>query len=71
MLVVGINKNGGVREIILHRSSGYQILDDAAKNIVRLAAPFDPITGELADETDVLYITRTWEFSNNQSLRTH
>ena len=71
VLVVGINKNGSINELILLSSSGHQILDDAARNIVRLAAPFAPITGELAEQADVLYITRTWEFSSKQSLNTY
>ena len=69
--MVGINKNGSINELILLSSSGHQILDDAARNIVRLAAPFAPITGELAEQADVLYITRTWEFSSKQSLNTY
>lgn len=71
VLVVGINKNGSINELILRSSSGHQILDDAARTIVKLAAPFAPITGKLADQADILYITRTWEFSSNQSLYTY
>ena len=71
VLVVGINKNGTVNELILRSSSGHQVLDDAAKRIVRLAAPFAPITGKLAEQADILYITRTWEFSSQQNLSTH
>jgi len=71
VLVVGINKNGSLNELILRSSSGHQLLDDAARNIVRLAAPFAPITGKLAEQADVLYITRTWRFSSKQSLSTY
>ena len=71
VLVVGINKNGSVSELILRNSSGHQVLDDAARNIVRLAAPFAPITGKLAEQADILYITRTWEFSSRQNLTTY
>ena len=71
VLVVGINKNGSVNELILRSTSGHQILDDAAKRIVQLAAPFAPITGKLAEQADILYITRTWEFSSQQNLSTH
>jgi protein TonB len=71
VLVVGINKNGSINELILLSSSGHQILDDAARNIVKLAAPFEPITGKLGKQADVLYITRTWEFSSKQNLFTY
>ena len=42
------------------------MLDDAATNIVRLAAPFDPLGSELSEETDILYIVRTWEFGSSK-----
>ncbi len=71
ILVVGINKNGSINELILRDSSGHQLLDDAARNIVKLSAPFAPLTGKLAEQIDVLYITRTWEFSSRQHLSTH
>lgn len=71
VLVVGINKNGSINELIMRNSSGHQILDDAARNIVKLSAPFAPLTGKLAEQVDVLYITRTWAFSSQQQLSTH
>lgn len=71
ILVVGIRKNGTIEEVILRRSSGHRVLDDAAKRIVTLAAPFAPLGGKLAEETDILYITRTWEFKSNNSIVSH
>ncbi len=71
ILVVGIRKNGTIEEIVVRKSSGHKILDDAAKRIVALAAPFDPLSGKLAEETDILYITRTWEFKPNNSVSSH
>ncbi len=71
ILVVGIRKNGTIEEIVIRRSSGEKLLDDAAKRIVALSAPFSPLTGKLADETDILYITRTWEFKSNNSIVSH
>jgi protein TonB len=46
---------------VLH-SSGHKILDDAAVRIVRMAAPFSPFPEEIRKETDILDITRTWQF---------
>lgn len=66
LLVVGIFKNGNVESITIKRSSGEAVIDDSAKRIVRLAAPFPPLSPELARETDILYIVRTWEFGANQ-----
>jgi len=68
VLVVGINQHGGITEIAVKRSSGNQKLDDAAVNIVKLASPFVPMSERLARETDVLYITRTWQFTKDRAL---
>ncbi len=68
ILVVGIFKNGELESVTVDESSGYKILDDAAVRIVEMAAPFAPMTGQLAEETDILYIVRTWEFTANNSV---
>jgi len=62
MLDVAINANGTIRNIKIRRSSGHKILDDAAMQIVHLAAPFSPLSAAILQETDVLHITRTWKF---------
>lgn len=67
ILVVGIRQNGSIEEVLLKKTSGHKVLDDAAKRIVTLAAPYPPLTGALAETTDILYITRTWEFKQNAS----
>ncbi|MFE8070186.1 energy transducer TonB [Marinobacteraceae bacterium S3BR75-40.1] len=61
-MLVAINKDGTIREIAVLDSSGYKVLDDAAKRIVRLAAPFTPFTEEMRRDQDVLEIIRTWSF---------
>ena len=70
MLQVSINADGSVRNIRLQRSSGHKVLDDAAIRIVQLAAPYPPLPPEIRKDTDILHITRTWEFLNNQGLTT-
>ena len=40
-----ILKDGTIEEVILLKSSGYPILDDAALSAIRLAAPFYPFPG--------------------------
>ena len=70
MLQVSINTDGSVRNIRLLRSSGHKVLDDAAVRIVQLAAPYPPLPPEIRKDTDILHITRTWEFINNQGLST-
>ena len=62
MLQVDLNADGTVRDVLLLRSSGEKVLDDAAIRIVRLAAPYAPFTQAMREETDVLQIIRTWQF---------
>jgi len=68
LISVWVAKDGTVRKIKIHRSSGHKVLDQAAVRIVRLAAPFAPFPKELAAQTDVLVITRTWNFYNEAGL---
>ena len=44
-----------------------KVLDQAAQRIVRLAAPYAPFTGDLAD-IDRLEIIRTWRFARGDRL---
>jgi len=62
MLDVAINADGTIHSLKVRRSSGHKILDDAAMRIVHLAAPFAPLSAAILKETDVLHITRTWQF---------
>lgn len=68
LLHVVVRADGTVAEINVRRSSGHKILDDAAVNIVRLAAPFAPFPAEIRQEVDLLDITRTWVFQRNNQL---
>lgn len=70
ILDVVISADGKLLKTDLRQSSGHQILDDAAKRIVRLAAPYSAFPKELRAEADVIHITRSWEFLNNSRLRT-
>jgi periplasmic protein TonB len=65
---VAIYPDGTVREITIRQPSGYKILDDAAVRIVKLAAPFAPFPDDIRQETDVMYITRTWVFTSGNRL---
>lgn len=61
-LMVAVRADGTVHEVKVLDSSGHKILDDAAKRIVRLAAPFSPFPEDMRKETDILEIIRTWRF---------
>ncbi|MEX6501901.1 energy transducer TonB [Pseudomonas zhanjiangensis] len=66
-LLVSINRDGTLYEVQVLESSGQRLLDQAALRIVRLAAPFAPFTGDLAD-IDRLEIIRTWRFERGDRL---
>lgn len=66
-MLVSINRDGTLYEVQVLESSGQQVLDQAALRIVRLAAPFAPFTGDLAD-IDRLEIIRTWRFERGDRL---
>ncbi len=67
---VGINEDGSIYSIRINRSSGIPALDEAAKKIVRMSAPFAPLPLDLRKELDVLVITRVWKFSDESGLVT-
>lgn len=70
ILDVAINAKGELISIDLRQSSGHKVLDDAARRIVNLAAPFSPFPDKLKQDADVLHITRSWEFINNSQFKT-
>jgi protein TonB len=67
-LTVSINSDGTVAAMDLERSSGYKILDAAAQQIVRLAAPYGKFPPDIRKKTDILVITRTWTFARGDRV---
>jgi len=65
-LNVRINSTGNIIDVIISRTSGQSILDQAAKRIVRLAGPFAPFPPKLREKADQIVIVRTWEFLSNR-----
>lgn len=70
VLVAAVRADGSVHEVKVRASSGQPLLDEAAVRIVRMAAPFRPFPDALREQTDLLYITRTWEFTSGKRLET-
>ncbi len=71
MLSVDIESDGSVgpNGIVISRSSGYDVLDQAAVRIVRLGAPYAAIPKDVLPEGyDALTIIRTWRFETNRGL---
>lgn len=65
-LTVYIRQDGTLDKIEIDQPSTHAVLNLAARRIVQLAAPFPPLPPELAKDTDILVITRTWHFTNQQ-----
>ena len=63
VMTVAVRRDGSVEEIVVNRSSGLGVLDQAAMRIVRLSEPYPPLPRS-QDNIDVLHITRTWQFQN-------
>lgn len=63
VMTVAVRRDGSIEEIVLNRSSGLGLLDQAAMRIVRLSEPYPPLP-QAKDNIDVLHITRTWQFQN-------
>lgn len=70
VLSVLLDREGRVLEMELASGSGERVLDDAARRIVELAAPFAPFPPELRRAHDRIMITRTWVFKGDQALHT-
>ncbi|MBD9358905.1 energy transducer TonB [Methylomonas albis] len=65
---VGINADGSIYSMRIVRSSGNSALDDAAKRIVKMSAPFAALPDDLLREVNVLVITRVWKFSDETGM---
>jgi protein TonB len=69
-MTVSIKSDGNIESIEVNSSSGFKVLDDAAKRIVELAAPYAAFPEDIRKDTDILSITRTWTFTKQDSLAT-
>ena len=72
-LRVTLNADGTIYndEVEITRSSGSQILDRAARRIVRLGAPYGRFSDELRGQFDVFEIVSTFRFTRGDALEMH
>ncbi len=68
VLTVSVRRDGSVDNIEVNRSSGFKLLDQAAIRIVELAAPFAAFPPDIAKDTDIMAITRTWSFTSAEQF---
>ncbi len=65
---MSIKSDGKLERVDINRSSGLRILDAAALRIVELSAPYAPFPADIAKDTDVISITRTWVFTRSDQF---
>jgi protein TonB len=59
---VAVKADGSVKSTRILHSTSHKRLDDAAIQILQLAAPFKPFPDSIREEADILDIIRTWCF---------
>ena len=70
VITVVIKSDGSLERIEVNHPSPHRLLDDAARRIVQLAAPFAAFPPDIGRDTDIIEITRTWAFTSADRLRT-
>jgi protein TonB len=71
VVTVVIKSNGELDSVEVSRPSGYRVLDDAARRIIQLAAPYAPFPPDIKRDTDIIEITRTWTFTSADQIRSN
>jgi protein TonB len=69
LVTVGVKADGSLDSVDINRPSGFKVLDEGARRIVQLAAPFSAFPAEIAKDTDILYITRWWTFTSSDRFQ--
>lgn len=69
LLSVIIRADGSVKQITVDRPSGQRLLDETARRVVEMAAPYAPFPEAIRKDTDEVEITRTWTFTTSDQLR--
>ena len=65
VMTVHIRADGSVEKIEIDRSSGYRLLDTAARRAVDLAGPFPPFPAAVRKDWDILSISRTFSYTRS------
>jgi protein TonB len=70
VLSVTIGRDGHVIDFTIDRPSPHKLLNEAARKIIMMAAPYAPFPPSIARDTDQVVITRTATFTKGNSLET-
>ena len=69
-MTVSIKADGSLENIVIDQKSNHKVLDDAARQIVESGAPYARFPDDIKKDTDILSITRTWTFTQEDALST-
>lgn len=69
-LEVSISSSGNLAGVIIRKSSGSRVVDNAALDILRRASPFDPFPAEIRSDYDSLRFAYKWLFAEDVATRT-
>ena len=67
-MTVNIRDDGSVESIDLNEPSDQPLLNEAAKRIVEMAAPYAAFPADVSRDTDIISITRTWTFTREDTF---
>jgi len=67
-LTVSLASEGQIKQIIINKSSGFDALDKAAIKIVELGEPYAAFSDKMRKEVDIINITRTWKFTEENNF---
>ncbi|MEX1058170.1 MAG: TonB family protein, partial [Natronospirillum sp.] len=69
-LLTSINHTGELHSITLLQTSGHAVLDQAAREIVRLSSPYEAFDASMREDYDLLEIIRTFRFEVDGAMTT-
>ncbi len=68
---VVINKNGQLASVQLQKSSGNPLIDETAKELIRLAAPYEPLPPSVLKKGNQLEFVRRMDFDPGTGVSSH
>jgi len=70
VVCVSIRADGSLERVEITRGAKHKILNAAAERIAQLGAPYAPFSADMARDTDILEICRTWAFTRGDIMGT-
>jgi len=64
-VIIAIRADGSLEEFRVIQPSVYEVFNEGAERIVKMAAPFSPLPDNIRQETDILSIRINWTFSKS------